>query len=274
MKNVKQLHALIDELFDAGQVEALTALGTIMMALGKSADAEGDLDLDDEKPAKKVRGGRKAKAVEEDDEEVELDGDEDGEDDDEDELGDLDVDLDDEDEDEKPAKKVRGGKKTPAKAEKPVRGRKAKVVEDDEDEDGGDMPALEVSTAKKAGKEFDAFLDEVDEFEFEQEAGGVRELTKTIRDFGINPDDMDFGFDEDLAGRDLRKAKEAAYGQLVSKLQHISSELCNLDEDMLAAVADHLEVDHESIKGRGKAKTVKIAAAIIEAVYGPEEDEE
>jgi hypothetical protein len=280
--NVKQIHALVDELADAGQGEMLTALHLIMMQVARASADDSDLDLDDdEKPAKtrgskskKVRGKvRGKKAVAEDDEEDEDDADDadDGEDDgDEDDLDGLDG-LDSLDVDGDDDKKSR-------KSSKKVRGKKAAADEDDDDDaddadDDGDDEAGEApewTPGKKVVATFEKFLDEVDNFEFEANSSGVRELNAAIQSYGINPNDMDFDLGN-LEGRELRKAKQEAFGTFLTQLEHVEEALVEAGEDALEKLADHYEVDTDEIKGRGKAKLQKIAAAIVGAVYAPEE---
>lgn len=278
--NVKQIHALIDELADAGQSEMLTALHVIMMNAAKSAADDSDLDLeDDEKPAKKSgktvkKSGRKVRRAaaedDSDDGEDDADGEDDSDDgDDADDLEGLDGldDLDVDGEDEKPAR----GKK-PKKTSK-----KAAAEEDDEDDaddsddEAGDAP--EWTPGKKPAATFEKFLDEVDAFEFEANSGGVRELNAAIQAYGINPNEMDFELD-DLEGRELRKAKQEAFGVFLTRLEHIEEALIEAGEDVIEKIADHYEVETDAIKGRGKAKMQKIAAAIIGAIYADEDSDE
>lgn len=265
--NAKQMHALIDELFDAGQVETLTALSTIMLALARNDAEDSNLDLeDDEKPsskrktsAKKVRGGNRRKAAAEaddgdDDAEDGEDGDEDA--DDADDLSGLDG-LDVDDEDDKPAKKKRG--------------RKAAVEEDDDDGDGADadLPVLE------SAKKFEAFLDEVDQLEdgLELPEGGMRDhVTELASTFNIVAADIDLGDQADLEGRELRQAKTAIYGLYLAKMQYIVDQLVEAGDKVIAAVAKAQDVDLDGIKGRGKGLLKKQAEAIVEAMYGEEEE--
>lgn len=273
--SVKQLHALIDELNDAGQAEMLTALQLIMTKVARDSADDGDLNLDeDDKPARKAKAkkGKGAGKVDEDDDD-DLGGlddtDPDAEDDADDaegDLGDLD-DLDVDDEDDKPAKKSkRGAKEAPAKSSKRRRG---KAVEEPEEEEAEGLAGIEL------GDDFDDFLDEVDEVEdIEVEGGaGVRELSKTLQDeFGLNPNELELDLDKKLKGRDLRVAKTQALGEWVARMEHIRDQLVEAGEERIEEIAEEREVDLSDIKGRGKAKLAAMACAIIEDVYGPEAD--
>lgn len=271
--SVKQLHALIDELNDAGQAEMLTALQLIMTKVARDSADDGDLNLeDDDKPARKAKGKKgKAKATDDDDDLGDLDdsdpdADEGGEDDAEGDLGDLD-DLDVDDEDAKPAKKSkRGAKEAPTKASKRRRG---KAVEEPEEEEAEGLASIEL------GDDFDDFLDAVDEVEdIEVEGGaGVRELSKTLQDeFGLNPNELELDLDKKLKGRDLRVAKTQALGEWVARMEHIRDQLVEAGEERIEEIAEERELDLDGIKGRGKAKLAAMACAIIEDVYGPDED--
>lgn len=264
--NAKQMHALIDELFDAGQVETLTALSTIMLALARNDAEDSNLDLeDDEKPsskrkaaAKKVRGGnrRKAAAEADDDDDAEAGEDDDDADDDADDLSGLDG-LDVDDDDDKPAKKKRG--------------RKAAAEEDDDDAEDADadLPVLE------SAKKFEAFLDEVDQLEdgLELPEGGMRDhITMLASTFNIVAADIDLGDAKELEGRELRQAKTAIYGLYLAKMQYIVDQLIEGGEKVIAAVAKAQDVDLDGIKGRGKTLLKKQAEAIVEAMYGEDEE--
>lgn len=277
---VKQLHALVDELADAGQEEMLTALHTIMAAQAEATASDADLDLDtgdeeEDKPrrgrsGKRSAGTRRRRASAEADDEAD-EADEEGDDDDLDDLSDLDVD--DDEEDTKPARGRRGSKSKT----KPTRGRrsaKAEVADEDDDgdeDDGEDLP--EFKPGKNAAKAFDAFLDEMDDAVCEEAEGGVRELQKAAVDtYGIDLNSMDFGIKG--SGREARKDKQVAFAQFMGRMEYITGQLVAAGVEVLEELyEEHTGESPEDVKGRGNARLNKLAHGILGGVYGEDGDE-
>lgn len=270
--STKALHALIDELADAGKADMLTALHTILMGVATAAEGDGDLNLDldddegDSKSAgkKSKRRGGKSKDADEDDGDGEDDLD----------LGDLEVededdDSDDDDEDDKKSSKKSGKK---------VRGKKAKADDDDDDagdgEDGGDAPELEDADG------WETFLDECDEHVFEPAEGRLRELQQRLSnefDFDVSTMEKPWSKKEEakMDTREKRVKNTELYGQTLAKFLHITGQLVEAGDSVIEEVAEAEEIDLDGVKGKGKTKTLNMAMAIVAATYGgePEEDE-
>ena len=299
--NVKSMHALIDELADQAANnpaigEMMTGLHTILVAMAKTGSDDSDLAIDDdEKPSKKDKDkksskkkGKSSKSEESDDDDdddsddsddddddsEDADDDEDGDGDDLDALDDLEIDG-----DEKKSKK--GSKKKPAKGKKKDEDEDDdddsddSDADDDDDDEDADVPEFE--PGKKPGKAFEAFLDALDDAEVDStkhDKTGVRELTTALQAFGIDPASMfDDEIDKKADKREQRHQRQAMYAQFLAKIEYIISELVAQNEKVLEAVAKSVEVDLDEVSGRGKGRLRKLAHAIIEAVYGGEEED-
>lgn len=259
---VKALHALIDELNDAGKSELLTAMHTILMNQASAADADGDLELDnldddDDKPSKASKSKRRGGKAKDDDDDA-------GDDDEGDlDLGSLEVEDDD---DDKPSKSKRRGGKAAADDDEDD-----DDAGDDDGDDAGDLPEL------KSAKGFNDFLDECDAFEFSPVDAGIRELTKRLQDeYGMNPDNIELPVTpaklKKMSTKEIRELKSEVYGTTLAKFEHITEQLVELGEKGIAAVAKAESVDLDEVPGKGSRLVRNQALAIVGTLYAGDED--
>lgn len=266
-----EIRAILDSIIADADKQTLSALGTILTTI--HAGVSGAADLDDVEPAVESKPSRSRRNRKADAEEKPArarrnrrakDEDEDEGDDDSD-LSDLD-DLDDVDEDEKPAKpRSRRNRKDDAD-EKPARTSRRKEPEPEADE--VELPVIEEASAD-AVFDFIEALEEV-ELSLDDIPTGVRELNAMLSGYNIDPKTA---LPEELEDAS-RKDRATALAMVVAMAKATEDALAEFEEADIEAIAEELEIDVESIKGRGKARTRNLTMAIIGYVMSPEEGDD